>query len=728
MSSLRKVLEDALPVYEIPDDDLVGEVLIPAMAHADEVRIGAGFFSSQCLAQIAPGLAAYLDGGDRHLKLMISPAISNEDRDAIERAVATPEKVAEVYADLLFEQARISQARVVLHAVQCLAYLLAADRLDLRFVLMKKGQFHKKEWLIRSGDDWLGVHGSGNATTRGLLVNGENMTIDRPWCDGGTSSKRVSLLLEHWNRQWNNEHRHSLTVSAPQALRVLRNMAPSTIPTVDDFWEAWREDSSAGLEPELPPNFFRAGTHLLVIPPGLEWQRGRFSHQGRAVEAFRSNGSRGVLSVATGGGKTKTALISAALIQEDKKGAMLILILVPSTPLMRQWADEVRDFGIEPLVPSELSGSRRATKLQEVIAGLTAGVPRTEVLVVTNALFVSDASVRELVDKFPESTITMVIGDEMHNLGTPSFFKNAPTGFQYRLGLSATPVRQYDADGTGQLFEFFGPQVFEFTLGEAINAGCLVPYEYHLHEVRLDHDEMDRYVELTEKLRKLGFIVFDDGRDAIGDQRIAGLLRERRAILEYVDEKLVVLRRLLMQAGAANVARTLIYTSAKQTPLGKERQINLVNAMLSELGIVSHQFTNAETSRGDANALLTKFGAGDYQVLTAMKVLDEGVDIPQTDTAFFLASSTVEREWVQRRGRVLRTAPGKQRAILHDFFVVPPDPDTREGRSVLRGELERADQFASLALNEWAANGPRRTVISTYEDLYYQGGLNRGDD
>jgi superfamily II DNA or RNA helicase len=725
---MREALKGALEVYEIPDDDLVGEVLLPAMTHADEVRVGAGFFSSHCLAQIAPGLAAYLELDDRRLELMISPVISEEDREAIERAVTTPEEVAKAYADLLFEEARLSQACVVRHAVQCLAYLLAANRLDLRFVLMTKGQYHKKEWLIRSGEDWLAVHGSGNATTRGLLVNGENMTIDRPWQDGSASANRVQRLLEQWERQWNNEHRFSLTVSAPQALRVLREMTPSAVPTVEDFWEAWREDNLSGLEPELPPNFFRVATHLLAIPAGLEWQDGRFSHQGRAVKAFRDNGSRGVLAIATGGGKTKTALISATLNQVAHQGAMLVMILVPSTPLMRQWADEVRDFGLEPFVPSDVSGAKRAIRLEEIRAALAAGKPRTEVLVVTNALFASDASIRELVDSFPESTATMLIGDEMHNLGAPSFLNHAPIGFQHRLGLSATPVRQYDTDGTDRLFEFFGPQVFEFTLGDAIEAGCLVPYEYQLHEVHLDSDEMDRYVELTEKIRKLGFMVSDDGRDAVGDPRLASLLRERRAVLEYVDDKLAVLRLLLMATGSANVARTLIYASAKQVPPGKDHQIELVNALLSELGIISHQFTNAETSRGDANALLAKFGAGDYQVLTAMKVLDEGVDIPQTDTAFILASSTVEREWVQRRGRLLRTAPGKRHATLHDFFVVPPDPDSREGRSVLRGELARAEAFASLALNEWDPNGPRLKVISVYDDIIYQGGPDAGED
>ena len=134
-------------------------------------------FSSQCLAQVAPGLAAYLDCGDKRLELMISPVISEEDREQSSALSPLQRRSRRLTPISYLEEARLSQACVVRHAVQCLAYLLAANRLDLRFVLMTKGQYHKKEWLIRSGEDWLAVHGSGNATTRGLLVNGENMTI-----------------------------------------------------------------------------------------------------------------------------------------------------------------------------------------------------------------------------------------------------------------------------------------------------------------------------------------------------------------------------------------------------------------------------------------------------------------------------------------------------------------------------------------------------------------------
>lgn len=155
--------------------------------------------------------------------------------------------------------------------------------------------------------------------------------------------------------------------------------------------------------------------------------------------------------------------------------------------------------------------------------------------------------------------------------------------------------------------------------------------------------------------------------------------------------------------------RTLIYVSAKKQIRG-EKQLILVNRLLDSLGIVMHQYTHAETSRRDAQELLDRFGSGDFQVLTAMKVLDEGIDIPQTDTAFLLASSTVRREWIQRRGRILRNVPGKDCADLHDFLAVPPDPESPAGKSVLRGELARAEEFANLALNEYDTGGPRDCI------------------
>ena len=717
---LRTVVDAVRPAYEIPHDDLVGEVLIPAMRCAQDIRIGAGFFSSRCLAQIAPGLAALLPKPSSKIRLLASPAISSEDRAAIEAGVTDAESVINAAAIELLREARRSGVATDAHCLNCLSYLVASERLEIRFVLMEAGMYHKKKWLLRQSDDWLAVHGSGNATHRGLLVNGEQMTIDRAWKDGDAARERVDILVSQFVRQWENESDGALTVPAHQALDFLRRHARSgrdDVPTVQDFWAAWEADFEAGIEVPLPPNARRPhSVRRLRIPADLHWRIGRFAHQGVAVDSFLETG-RGIFSIATGGGKTKASLISAALLQDRSDRAFLLLILAPSRPLVNQWAAEVRSFGVHPSVLSGATVKARRRELEAIEASLRSGKAHTEVVIGTNQMYGGDEPLRAWLDRIGMGVSTMLIADEVHNFGTPSFLNHRPEIVKYRLGLSATPIRQYDPVGTSGLADYFGDVLIEFTIGDAIEAGCLVPYDYYVHEVELTDEEAERYSDLTAQLRRLGFRVDDDGQGVNLTPQTERLLRERRAIVEQACNKLGHLRTLLDAVDTTALRRSLVYVSAKPTVLGRARQIELVNGLLAELGIVSHQFTNVETSSADGPRILTAFGRGDYQMLTAMKVLDEGVDIPQTETAYLLASSSVEREWVQRRGRVLRSWPGKEHATLHDFVATPLDPPDDTGRSLLRTELRRVTEFAIYSRNEFDPGGGDEAIRRLEERL-----------
>ena len=700
------------PAYEIPDDDLVGEVLVPAMRLCDDLRIGAGFFSSRCLAQIAPGLAAFVNDTRNTLKLMVSPVISKEDQDAIRRGICEPQTVLNETTKRLFEKARISESAVEQHALKTLAYLVASDRLQMRVVLMERGMYHNKLWLLRSEEQWLAVHGSGNATERGLLVNGEQMSVDRAWKDGEQSELRVRIFLEQWDRKWNNQHPTSLTVEVGQALEMLRGYAGLVPPTVADFWEAWHRDYEAGLAPKLPPVYGQVRIdHRLKIPETLVWREGRFAHQGAAVDTLIENGG-GILSMATGSGKTLTALIATSEFQDRQTEHLCVVVVAPTRPLIRQWVEDIRSFGIEPIVLSGIGKERRQQELELLSVAFASKHPRTEILLLTNSLFLRNSSAeRYWLECLPNSITSILIADEVHNLGASSFVNNPPEFFDLRVGLSATPIRQYDPDGTDKLFDFFGgPPLFEFSLGDAIEAGCLTPYRYYLHPVQFETDEMEYYEDLTEQLAIAGFRFDDDGRTVGLSDRVTRLLRERRALVEQADAKLSVLEHRLTCIGADSITKTLIYTSAKPVTPGKVKQITAVNQMLQRLNIIPHQYTTKETGTTQSRKILDKFGSGDYQVLTSMKVLDEGIDIPQTDTAFLLASSTVEREWVQRRGRILRHAPGKTFAHLHDFIVVPPDINSSAARSLLKSELRRASAFADLAENEFDPDGPNKII------------------
>ena len=320
-------------------------------------------------------------------------------------------------------------------------------------------------------------------------------------------------------------------------------------------------------------------------------------------------------------------------------------------------------------------------------------------------MYGGDEPLRAWLGRIDKRVNTMLIADEVHNFGTPSFLKHRPESVKYRLGLSATPIRQYDPVGTGELADYFGDVLIDFTIGDAIEAGCLVPYDYYVHEVELTDEEAARYSDLTAQLRRLGFRVDDEGQVMNLTPRTERILRERRAIVEQADNKLGHLRDIVAAVDVRAHRRSLVYVSAKPTVFGRARQIERVNRLLTELGIVSHQFTNVETSSSDGERILAAFGRGDYQMLTAMRVLDEGVDIPQTETAYLLASSAVEREWIQRRGRVLRSWSGKEHATLHDFVAMPPDPPDDTGRSLLRAELRRVTEFVIYSRNEFDRGG-----------------------
>ena len=214
------------------------------------------------------------------------------------------------------------------------------------------------------------------------------MSVDRAWMDGPRSAERVTMFLEQWASRWENQDAASLTVDVGQSLHLLQAHARLTPPTVDDFWEAWRRDHDAGLEPGLPRGYTTSPTsHRLRVPEWLEWREGVFAHQGPAVDALLKRGG-GILSIATGGGKTKTSHSSPLRrFQFDHDGHLCVVIIAPSKPLIRQWAAEVREFGLEPVVLTGMNSLQRLEELDRLSIAFGTSQSRTEVLLMTNALF-----------------------------------------------------------------------------------------------------------------------------------------------------------------------------------------------------------------------------------------------------------------------------------------------------------------------------------------------------
>jgi superfamily II DNA or RNA helicase/HKD family nuclease len=700
-------LEGVRPLYMLPSDPLAEEVLIPGFQAAVRVDCMVGFFSSAVLASLAPGLATYITDSQNSFRLIISPLIRAEDQAAIEGGLkSADEVVGKVLQELVVTEDLLQR-----HTLKCLSWLLREGRIEIKVALMKDALFHPKVWLFEDREDVIAAHGSSNVTYAGIHKNIEQVAIARSWQDPNQRYITDKLGYE-FGRLWENKDDNCIVIPMPEAVRqhLLRTYSSDAPPTEDELRALYGRATGFSEEPE-PYEPVPVPSTGFTIPEWLRYEDGSFEHQGKAVAAWCEAGYRGVLEMATGSGKTITSMIGAHRLYDGHK-PLLIVVAAPYVPLIEQWCDEIAPFGLKPVnLTTAGSAAKRASELQKIKRRLRTGLSDVEAVVISHDTLCTSEFLAA-VETF--DCARLLIADEAHNLGRPSFINDPPEFFEHRLGLSATPIRQYDEEGTDALFGFFGPVVFRFTLEEAIGR-CLVEYDYYVHPVYLTESEMDEWFELTGKLKQNAW----RGDGGKPDEYLLKLLRDRRALLETASNKVSMLKSLLDEEDTGSLQHTLVYTSDKGP-----QQLDNVNRLLRDKNVLFHQLTAEETaSRDQTKRIIRSFQDGEIQVLTAKRVLDEGVNIPQICKAFILASTTVERQWVQRRGRLLRTcsAIGKTHSVIHDLLALPPgmdeglDPDAR---SLVRSELRRAQEFARLARNAGRPDGPLAMIDRMVDAAY----------
>ena len=701
-----RALSNIDPLYFLPADFFGEEVLIPGFKNATSVDCMAGFFSSRILASLAPGLATYINANKEQFRLVISPLLQPEDKMAIEEGI----KDTQTAITDFFENVYVTEDMFEQHTLKCLSWLLRKGQIEIKIALMKDALFHPKVWLFRSGEDVLAAHGSSNMTYAGIQKNIEQVAISKSWEDP-TQNRVATKFGDQFEKLWHNEDKNCIVVDLPKAVhdRLLHSYNCDHPPTEQDLRTLYNRVSEP-LEPYVIPKVSR---RRFEIPPHLQFTEGPFAHQGKAVTAWCDSNYQGVLEMATGSGKTITAMICAYKLYEMQKKPLLIVVAAPYVPLIQQWCDEIAPFGIVPINLTTMRGAaKRGKVLQKLKRRLRAGLSSVETVVVSHDTLCTP-EFKKAVESF--GTERLLIADEAHNLGRPEFINDLPEFFEHRLGLSATPIRQYDEEGTEALFGFFGPVIFRFTLEEAIGY-CLVEYDYYVHPVYLTENEMDEWFDLTGRIKKNAYRLGGEGKP---DDYLAKLLRDRRALLETASGKVAMLARLLDADDIPGLRHTLVYTSDKGP-----KQLKDVNRLLMDRRILFHQLTAEETkNREGTKRIIKSFQDGDIQVLTAKRVLDEGVNIPQICKAFILASTTVERQWIQRRGRLLRTCSdiNKTHSVIHDLITLPPnmeaglDPDAR---ALVRSELYRTQEFARLARNAGRSNGPLSMIDRMVDAAY----------
>ena len=577
-------LKSIQPIYFLPNDPFSEEVLVPTFRISEKADCMMGFFSSEALSTIAPGLAAFINSSKFSFRLIISPFLRPEDREAIESGIRTPEDVAKE----LIEPILITDDELQQHTLKCLSYLIRVKRIEMKIALMKRALFHPKVWIFENSGDVIAAHGSSNITLKGIKHNFEQITISKSWIDS-TQGYIIEKFRNKFDRLWDNQEDGCFIMTIPQAVRdkILRSYPSEYPPTESEYLSLYlRAMEKISDNPQVKEIQKEWTKFTFNIPEWIKYESGPFEHQGKAVDAWCSSDHRGVLEMATGSGKTITAMICAYKAYEKNK-PLLIVVAAPYIPLINQWCGEIGQFNVKTTNLTEAGNAAgRLRLINQVKRRLRTGISDVEAVVVTHNTLCSEEFYSAIASF---DCPRLLVADEAHNLGRISFIGNTPDYYEFRLALSATPVRQYDEEGTEAIFDFFGPVVYRFTLKEAIGK-CLVEYDYHVHPCHLSPTEMDQWYDLTEMIKKSAWRT-EDGKP---DDYLAKLYRDRRELLETIESKITILASLLDGLNLKDLRYTLIYGSDK----GPE-QLEQINGLLRDRGVLFHQLTSEETANRD---------------------------------------------------------------------------------------------------------------------------------
>jgi len=666
MSLLRSL---NLPsTLETSRHDITRTFFLPLLSTAIRYDRGVGYFSSGWLRINANGLAAFAANGGK-ARWITSPILNQSDWDAMINGTRARRDAA--LRSALERNISDLAASLETQTLSALAWMIADNIIDFRLAVPANeltGEFHAKFGVFTDLEgDQVSFEGSYNDSVQGMR-NYESLKIFCSWKPG-----QVDLVqhdVERFERLWCDEDPNVRVFVLPDAAREqILKLRASERPYVLPRQLAERSERYRRDEPHRPPEL-----------------RLR-DYQEEALHEWFARGCRGIFEMATGTGKTITALAAMARLY-GRERRLAIIIACPFQHLVDQWQREALAFGLHPL----LAYQRKVDwlkALHQQISEYNHGDRSHFSVITTHSTFI-DEDFQQVVRRITGPAL--LIADEMHHLGADHGRKRLPENLDYRLGLSATPDRWFDDDGTAALREYFGETAFTYPLEDAIGV-VLTPYRYFPQLVELTDDELSDYQEMSRKIARLMSSDDPDVKEAL-----EMLLIKRARLLNTAQGKLNALSSILRSL--KRVDHALFYCAPEQMD-----EVCRLLGWEHELAI--HPFTAAE-SNDERQQLLLDFDRGHLDGLVAMKCLDEGVDVPSTRIAFILASSSNPREFIQRRGRILRQSPGKTEATIYDFIAIPPQNWAGSGsfaaeQSIVRHELQRFREFATSAKNKHQA-------------------------
>lgn len=682
--------------YRSLSDDIPQSFYIPALKESVLYQRAVGFFSSSSFLAIREGIDALIENNGK-IQLVISPKLSETDISDIEHGYEV-RKIIE--RSLMREIMSTSDDEFGLKNLSYLAQLIAKNVLDIKVAVLASGNrysmYHEKMGILTDSDgNQIAFSGSMNESDNAFYGNYEAIDVFCSWTDDHDKECVYQKSLA-FKAIWEDFEPGIQTLEFPEAakskLLEYRNL---------------HSESNHAIKTSQVQNFTETEDALekdaIYLPDDFSPRE----YQIQAIKSWEQNGFCGIYDMATGTGKTLTALASIEHLFQKNKKRLAVIIVCPYQHLVEQWVEDIVRFGMKPIIGYSNSTQKNWKKaLSRAVQSFELRVTDHFCFVTTNASFATK-SVQDCISSLSEDTLLVV--DEAHNIGSAHYRKNIPENIQFRLALSATIDRHNDAAGTDFLKNYFGKKCIVYSLEDAIQNGMLTPYRYYPVVCSLDAEELDEYLVLTNQIGKS--IKKRNGKIHL-TEFAKQLLIKRARVVAGAKSKLSALRNCILPYSKDN--HILIYcgaTSYKENDEANDsiRQIDVVADMLgNQLDMRVGRFTSMESS-DERQQIRKTFAEGrQLQALVAIKCLDEGVNIPSIKTAFILASSTNPKEYIQRRGRVLRKFPGKEYAEIYDFITLPFTMESflsqrsdvvASTKGLIVRELRRMMDFASIADN-----------------------------
>lgn len=678
-----------------------------------------GYFNSAAINVLAGSFASFISHGGK-MRMAINQIVSVDDKKAI---TAGLEGGINLSLDLTdWKSLRTSLDEYGEHFFKCLAYLIQENRIEIQIIKpkstsgiahTKKGQFIDLEGTV------VGFSGSANFTLGGLFNNLEEINIFLSTSPDSAIQKKLLNQKEHFNKLMAQIEDDIEYLSAGELQEAIVSSFGGQ--DIEDLLNVERKLKEYKKSIKRKP----VTTQSDESQPEFPYSSGPRDYQKQAFENWKKNGQKGLFAMATGTGKTITSL-NCLLEIYNRCGYYMAIILVPTITLVNQWEEECRKFKFSRIIKLFSKNPKwkeriELIKMEEKMLKENE-VPKSFIIISTYASFARE-SVFDILNSFDRKKV-LLIADEAHNMGSPSILKKLnKIAYLRRIGLSATPERQYEPEVNERIFTFFGAKeqyTFEYSMEDAIKNGVLCKYYYYPHMVRLTETEMEEYIDLSIKISKY----FNYSKECFDkqDEVLKKLLLARKRIIHKAQNKVAAFRNIMEERfkEKGDLKFSLVYVPEGNKPdyiedsdiFDKSEQldddavsdhlIDVFTQIVSDIDkyITVKRFVSGQTDR---DAVLRDFATGKLQVLTSMKCLDEGVDVPRSEMAVFCASTGNPRQFIQRRGRVLRTHPDKHMAVLHDLVVIPEVGSACDSfkmeQVLLRNELIRVKNFSMLSEN-----------------------------